>query len=104
LKNTRRHFLSLGAGLAGAAAFSGAALGQAPARLLESDPAAQSFGYKDDASKVDKAKFSNYVAGSMCGSCALFQGTAGAATGPCPIFQGKLVSSKGWCSAYTKKA
>jgi len=72
--------------------------------VAEGDPQAVALGYVSDASKVDKAKHANYVDGSMCGSCALYQGKAGDATGPCPIFGGKAVSAKGWCTSYAKKA
>ena len=77
---------------------------QGAQQVDENDPQAQGLGYKRDAAKVDKHKFSNYQAGSACANCQLFQGTAGAASGPCQIFAGKLVSAKGWCSAYVKKA
>ena len=70
----------------------------------EKDAAAQSLGYKQDATKVDKAKFKQYAAGQQCSNCQLFQGKAADASGPCPIFAGKVVNSKGWCSAYVKKA
>ena len=59
----------------------------------EKDAQAAALGYVSDASKVDKAKFKNYVAGSHCGSCALFQGKADAASGPCPLFPGKQVAT-----------
>jgi High potential iron-sulfur protein len=68
------------------------------------DPTAQALGYVNDASKVDKAKYANFVAGSACSNCALYQGQAGAEAGPCPLFAGKQVSAKGWCSSYAKKA
>ncbi|HUL41543.1 MAG TPA: high-potential iron-sulfur protein [Burkholderiales bacterium] len=69
----------------------------------ETDPAAASLGYKLDATKVDKAKFSKYMAGEQCSNCQLYQGKPGAEWGPCPIFGGKLVHDTGWCSAYVKK-
>lgn len=72
--------------------------------LDEKDPQAVSLSYVSDASRVDKGKFPAYVAGSKCGTCALYQGAAADATGPCPIFQGKRVSVNGWCSAWSKKA
>ena len=70
----------------------------------EKDPQAAALGYVADASKVDKAKFKQYAAGSQCGNCALYQGKAGAAGGACPLFPGKQVQAKAWCSAYAKKA
>jgi hypothetical protein len=52
---------------------------------------------------VDKAKFSNYVEGSRCGMCVLYQGAANSASGPCSLYPGKQVASDGWCSAFQKK-
>ena len=72
--------------------------------LSDSDPTAQSLGYKPDATQIDKAKYPKYQAGQACANCQLYQGKPGDAAGPCPIFGGKQVSVKGWCSAYVKKA
>lgn len=72
--------------------------------LDEKEPAAVALNYVNDASKVDKAKFAQYVAGSNCANCALYQGAAGSEQGGCPLFAGKQVSSKAWCSAWAKKA
>ena len=74
------------------------------AQIDEKDATAQSLGYKNDATKADKAKFPKYAAGQTCANCQLFQGKPGEAWGPCPIFPGKVVNAKGWCSAYIKKA
>lgn len=70
----------------------------------EKDPQAVALSYVSDASRVDKAKFPAYVAGSQCSTCALYQGAAADATGPCPLFQGKRVQAGGWCMSWTKKA
>lgn len=99
MKN-RRQFVSL-IPLAGAALAVGSA--RAQALVDEKDAQAKSLGYVADASKVDKAKFKTFVAGSNCSNCALYQGKAGAAAGGCPLFAGKQVAAKGWCSAYAKK-
>jgi len=69
----------------------------------ESAAQAQALGYRHDAAQVDRAKFANYVEGSTCANCQLFQGAA-ADWGPCAIFPGVAVAAKGWCSAYVKKA
>jgi hypothetical protein len=103
MKTSRRSFLISSVGVVSALALSREALADAP-MLSESDPTAQSLGYKSDATKVDKAKYPKYAAGEHCASCMLFQGKAGAASGPCGAFPGKQVSANGWCSAYTKKA
>lgn len=77
---------------------------QAQAMLTSSDPQAMSLGYVTDHLKVDKAKFSNYVEGSRCGTCVLYQGAANSASGPCSLYPGKQVTSNGWCSAFQKMA
>lgn len=68
------------------------------------DAQAVALGYVDDATQVDKVKFNNYVAGSQCDNCVLYQGKAGDAVGPCPLFAGKNVTAKGWCTSWAKKA
>jgi len=100
---SRRRFIIVAASLASTAVFLDDAQADAP-MLSESDPTAQSLGYKANAEQVDKAKFPKYQAGQTCANCQLYQGKAVDAAGPCPIFGGKQVSAKGWCSAYVKKA
>jgi hypothetical protein len=100
---SRRRFIIVAASLASTSIFVDEAQADAP-MVSESDPTAQSLGYKADASQVDKAKFAKYQAGQACANCQLYQGKPGDASGPCPIFAGKQVSAKGWCSAYVKKA
>lgn len=104
MKSSRRTFLVSGIGLASSLALSRQTFAADAAKVEESDPLAVSLGYKHDATLVDKAKQTKYVAGEDCSNCQLFQGKAGDAWGPCPIFGGKQVNAKGWCSAYTKKA
>ncbi len=67
------------------------------------DPTAVALGYVAVAANHDKAKYPNFVAGSNCGNCALYQGAAGTEAGPCPLFAGKQVAAAGWCSSYVKK-
>jgi|KBSMisStandDraft_5_1062788.scaffolds.fasta_scaffold81002_2 anaerobic selenocysteine-containing dehydrogenase len=71
--------------------------------LSESDPTALALGYKEDATKVDTAKFKTYKAGSMCENCNFWTGKAGDAYGPCGLFPGKSTAAKGWCSGYAAK-
>ncbi len=71
--------------------------------LDEAGPTAVALGYVADASQVDKAKHANFVEGSNCANCALYQGAAGSEAGPCPLFAGKQVAAKGWCASYVKK-
>lgn len=77
---------------------------QAQVMLTSSDPQAMALGYVTDHLKVDKSKFANYVEGSRCGICVLYQGAANSASGPCSLYPGKQVTSNGWCSAFQKKA
>lgn len=74
------------------------------AKVKETDIAAVTLGYKENAKSVDPKKSPNYVAGQACKSCMFYQGQAGAAAGACPLFGGKLVSAGGWCNSYNKKA
>ena len=103
MQSSRRHFMILAASLASSVALASKASADTPA-VSESDPTAQSLGYKADATQVDKAKYAKYQSGQACASCQLYQGKPGDASGACPIFAGKQVSAKGWCSAYVKKA
>jgi hypothetical protein len=103
----RRDFLktsSLAVVSAALASHSGRSPAQAAPRLDEQDPTAQALGYRHDATKVDKKKFTRYQAGQTCLNCQLFQGKAGDTWGSCPIYGGKQVDAKGWCNAYVKKA
>ena len=102
---SRRQFIQI-VPLAGAAALvASRTAGAADLPLVsEKDAQAMALGYVHDATKADKAKYKNYVAGEHCAVCALYQGKAGAANGPCPLFAGKHVAAAGWCSAFAKKA
>jgi hypothetical protein len=102
LTSTRRVFMMQVA--TAATAVMAASQASAQAMVDEKDPQAASLSYKADATKVDKAKFPKFVAGSNCANCALYQAKAGAAAGGCPLFAGKQVSAKAWCSAWAKKA
>ncbi|WP_028222005.1 high-potential iron-sulfur protein [Paraburkholderia oxyphila] len=101
----RRNFLLINVTAIAAAAL----LAKIPSALAadnqvqETDPTAQSLGYRADATHVDKTKYPAYVAGQSCANCALYQGQANSSSGACPIFGGKIVSAAGWCSAYAKK-
>ena len=103
MKASRRTFLISSIGVASSLALSRQAFADAP-KVAESDPTAQALGYKEDASKVDKAKFAKYAPGQNCAGCQLYQGKAADAVAPCPIFGGKQVAGKGWCSAWAKRA
>ena len=102
--NSRRNFLKIAAGAAVAAtAFGKVAQAEDAPHLAESDPMAVGLGYKEDAAKVDAAKFPNYKKGQVCGTCRFFQGPPKGGYAPCQLFAGKAVNEKGWCSAYNPK-
>ncbi|TKC88830.1 High potential iron-sulfur protein [Trinickia terrae] len=99
MKASRRSFLIASVGI-GSSLF----LAQrvfADEQLSEDDPAAKSYGYVKDASKVDKAKYPSYQAGQECTNCSLYTGKTGDASGGCPLFGAKQVAAHGWCNAYT---
>jgi hypothetical protein len=105
LLNSRRNFLKIAAGAAVAAtAFAKTADAADAPHVAENDPMAVGLGYKEDASKIDAAKFANYKKGENCGNCRFFQGPAKGGYAPCQLFSGKAVNEKGWCSAYNPKA
>jgi hypothetical protein len=99
MKPSRRSFLLHSAVVGSALVLPGVARADAP-RLSEDDPAAKAVGYREDATKVDKAKFRTYTAGQTCKSCSLFQGKATDAWGGCMLFGAKQVAAAGWCSSY----
>ncbi|SHK23095.1 high-potential iron-sulfur protein [Paraburkholderia terricola] len=101
MKTSRRHFLLLSVGVGSSLVLSRAAFADSANALSEADPKAQAVGYKEDASKVDKAKFPGYAAGQTCGNCSLFQGKATDAYGGCTVFGDKQVAARGWCGSYT---
>lgn len=72
--------------------------------LDEGDAQARSLGYVADAARADRTRFPTIVAGSHCGNCALFRGSAADAAGPCQLYPGRSVAAAGWCSAWARKA
>jgi len=99
MKPSRRSFLIASVGIGSSLVLPQRVL--ADEHLAESDPQAKSYGYAEDAAKVDKARFANYAAGQTCANCSLYQGKAGDAWGGCVLFGSKQVAARGWCSAYT---
>ncbi len=75
----------------------------AQARVPESDPTATALGYKEDASKVDVAKYKTYAKGNTCANCNFYK-SSNANEGTCMALGNRLVAAKGWCSAWVKKA
>lgn len=102
-KNGRRMFVIKALLGTSALATTKLAFSQQAVKIEESDPQAAALGYKDDATKVDKAKFPKYAPGQVCLNCQLYVGTQ-PPTAPCAIFANKHVAAGGWCSAWVKKA
>ncbi|GAB2902573.1 high-potential iron-sulfur protein [Paraburkholderia jirisanensis] len=100
---SRRAFVTTLAGFASGLPFISDAYAD-DGTISESDPTAQALGYKADATKVDRAKYSTYMAGETCANCQFYQGQATAPSAPCPLLGSKAVSGKGWCAGYVKKA
>ncbi|EKS69692.1 MULTISPECIES: high-potential iron-sulfur protein [Caballeronia] len=99
MNTSRRNFMVVSIG-AGTALWLSRARADAP-HLSESDPAAVAVGYKENAAKVDKAKYPNFAADQTCANCSLYQGKASDAWGGCTLFGDELVAGKGWCSSWT---
>jgi len=107
MNNTRRHFLrkftvTLGAPLA----LSPRIFGQDQPKeeiLKEDDPTAVALGYKEDTTKVDKAKYPQHKNEQVCEGCLLAPVAKEGDHIACTAFQNKLVAKKGWCAAYVKK-
>jgi High potential iron-sulfur protein len=105
MKSNRRIFVIQS--IVGAGVLATTRLAQAPVAaplVQETEPQAVALGYKNDATKADKAKYPKYAAGQNCANCALYQGKPTDAAAACPLFAGKQVAAKAWCSAWAKKA
>ncbi len=105
--NPRRQFLKLSGASAGLGIFVMALPRHARADDLphvpETDPTASALGYKEDATKIDDAKYPTHKAGLVCSNCQFFGGTDKTPWAACQLFPGKSVSAKGWCSGYNAK-
>jgi High potential iron-sulfur protein len=103
MSNTTRRTFIIHAVAGGSALGATLALAQAGPKLEEADPQAVALGYKQDATKVDAAKYPKHAGADNCANCQLFQGKPKDAAGVCPLFAGKQVAAAGWCSAWAKK-
>lgn len=101
---SRRNFLVLAGAGTCAALLVPRAHAQDLSKLAESDATAVALGYREDASKVDAAKFPAHKATQNCANCRFYAGNDKAATAGCQLFPGKSVAAKGWCSAYNAKS
>ena len=107
---SRRDFFRLGslaaAGLilVGRAArlFAAAPLPAGKTAVSETDPMAQTLGYRQDAKTVNKGKFPNYKPNQSCANCAFYT-KVDDNWGSCQLFQKGLVSTGGWCASWNLK-
>lgn len=97
----RREFLATVVGVVAIAALPRMVRADDLPPLAESDPTGSALGYKEDASKVDAAKFPAHKPAQICAGCSFYQGTG--PRGACTLFPGKSVAGKGWCSAFAPK-
>lgn len=72
-----------------------------PAHLAVDDPLAMKLGYVEEANRVDRRKYPQYIVGSYCDNCLLLQGKSGDTYRPCSAFPNKLVKISGWCTSWT---
>lgn len=63
------------------------------------------YGYYEDAKKVDAAKYPQKKSDQLCKNCQFFVvcKTKGGKTGGCNAIPGKSVNSAGWCQLWAKK-
>lgn len=101
---SRRNFLVLAGAGACTALLASRVRAEDLAKLTESDATAVALGYREDAAKVDAAKFPTHKNGQVCTNCKFFAGDGKTPTAACQLFPGKSVAAKGWCSAYNAKA
>lgn len=71
--------------------------------VTEADPIATALGYREDASKVEAAKYPTRKTDQVCSNCRFFGGTDKTPWAGCQLFPAKAVAAKGWCSAYNAK-
>lgn len=71
--------------------------------VTEADPIGMALGYREDADKVDAAKYPAHKTGQICSNCQFFGGTDKTPWASCQLFTAKAVAAKGWCSGYNAK-
>jgi hypothetical protein len=103
MRTSRRTFIIHSVGTA-ALAMTGSSIWAAPLQLQESDPAAQSLGYKANAGQVDRTKYPHYSNNQHCANCVYYHGKPSDANALCSLFGAKQVSGAGWCNAYQARA
>ncbi len=105
MQHTNRRTFMMGMVASGSVAALSAVSARAAAPVLtEADPQALALGFKNESTKVDKAKFPQHTPAQLCSGCNFYQAKPTDAMAPCQLFAGKQVPAKGWCSAWAKKA
>jgi hypothetical protein len=72
--------------------------------LDEQDPAAKTFGFVADASKVDASTHSTFRPDQRCAVCSQYQGKTSDSAAGCSIFGGKVVPAGGWCKVWSQRS
>lgn len=70
--------------------------------LTDSNPAAASLSYTENADTVDPRKFPKHQASQRCATCRYFQTGTGGQYAPCRLYPGNAVSANGWCAGYVQ--
>ena len=73
--------------------------------LTDSNPAAASLEYTEDASTVDARKFPRHKPDQRCANCRYFDiaAIAGGPYAPCKLYPGNAVNANGWCAGYVAR-
>ena len=73
--------------------------------LTDSNPAAASLEYTEDASTVDDRKFPAHQPDQRCANCKYFEiaAIAGGPYAPCRLYPGNAVNANGWCAGYVAR-
>ena len=70
--------------------------------LTDTNPAAASLSYTENADAVDTRKFPRHDASQRCATCRYFQTGTGSQYAPCRLYPGNAVNANGWCAGYVK--
>jgi hypothetical protein len=88
---------------AGTTALAASCVARAAAKKIdENEPKAQSLGYRNDSTQVDKKRFPKHGAGEKCSGCMAWLGKPSDAWAECDLLVDRIVSASGWCSSYVK--
>ena len=87
---------------AGVSRFVAAGDGGSLPHLTDTNPAAASLSYTENADTVDARKYPKHQASQRCANCRYFQTGTGTLYAPCRLYPGNAVSANGWCAGYVQ--